>query len=61
MKVELRREFYRVTYEALEWLCIAERLEEWSLSDGWPGGARGRADSRRRLGQGDLRGRHLRP
>jgi hypothetical protein len=36
MKVELRREFYRVTYEALEWLCIAERLEEWSLSDGWP-------------------------
>ncbi|MFE6222979.1 hypothetical protein [Streptomyces sp. NPDC057854] len=37
MKVEMRRESYRVSYGALEWLVVAECLEDWGLCDGaWP-------------------------
>lgn len=36
VKVEFRQHFYRVTFEALDWLCIAERLEDWSHVTSWP-------------------------
>lgn len=36
MRIELRRELYQVTYESLDWLCIAERLADWSACHAWP-------------------------
>lgn len=37
MKVELRRESYRVSYAALDWLIVAECLEDWGLcTPAWP-------------------------
>lgn len=35
MKVELHKQVYAVSFEALEWLCVAERLEE-EISSDWP-------------------------
>ncbi|WP_432112783.1 hypothetical protein [Streptomyces sp. S1] len=34
MRLEIRRQIYKVKYEALEWLCIAEKAEDWG--SGWP-------------------------
>ncbi|MFF5973688.1 hypothetical protein ACFY7C_19385 [Streptomyces sp. NPDC012769] len=36
MRIELRRESYQVTYEALDWLIVAERLEDWGWCTAWP-------------------------
>ncbi|OII61172.1 hypothetical protein BJP40_06500 [Streptomyces sp. CC53] len=36
MRIELRKASYQVTFEALDWLCVAERMEDWSMCHPWP-------------------------
>ncbi len=36
MKIEMKKHRYQFTYGALDWLCIAERLENFGHTTKWP-------------------------